>query len=107
MISNGFRIHEFNKCVYSKFTGKRGVIICLYMDDMLIFGRDQDIIENTKKFLSSSFVMKDMSITDIILGIRIKRDNNSLILTQTHYSEKILKRFNQYDSATISTPFDS
>ncbi|GKB82502.1 hypothetical protein Tco_0949397 [Tanacetum coccineum] len=39
----------------SKFdeTGK-GVIICLYVDDMLIFGTDQVQVDLTKEFLSSS-----------------------------------------------------
>ena len=107
IVSNGFRIHESDKCVYSKFTGNRGVIICLYVDDMLIFGIDNEVIESTKTFLSSSFSMKDMGIADIILGIRIKRENNKLVLTQSHYIEKILKKFNQFNSAPMSMPFDS
>ena len=39
---------------------KNGVIICLYVDDMLIFGTDLKQVEITKAFLSSSFDMKDM-----------------------------------------------
>ena len=50
--------------------------------------------------------MKDMDSADVILGIRIKRENDKLILTQSHYIEKILKKFYQYDSTTMSTPFD-
>ena len=105
IISNGYRIHESDKCVYSKFSGKRGVVICLYVDDMLIFGTDLEIIESTKQFLSSNFQIKDMGNADVILGIRIKRENDKLILTQSHYIEKILKKFHQYDSTTMSTPF--
>ena len=73
---------------------------------MLIFGTDLVIIESTKQFLSSNFQMKDMGSADVILGIRIKRENDKLILTQSHYIEKILKKFNQYDTTTMSTPFD-
>ena len=73
---------------------------------MLIFGTDLEIRESTKKILSSNFQMKDMGNADVILGIRIKRENDKLILTQSHYIEKILKKFNQYDSTTMSTPFD-
>ncbi|GKD03447.1 zinc finger, CCHC-type containing protein [Tanacetum coccineum] len=42
VLSNGYLLKQADKCVYSKFdeTGK-GVIICLYVDDMLIFGTDQ------------------------------------------------------------------
>nr|GEV52389.1 zinc finger, CCHC-type [Tanacetum cinerariifolium] len=52
--------HE-SMCVYSKFDASgKGVMICLYVDDMLIFGTDQDQVNKTKEFLSSKFDMKDL-----------------------------------------------
>ncbi|GKC69754.1 zinc finger, CCHC-type containing protein [Tanacetum coccineum] len=43
VLSNGFSLNQADKCVYSKFDASgKGVIICLYVDDMLIFGTDQD-----------------------------------------------------------------
>ncbi|GJU65264.1 zinc finger, CCHC-type containing protein [Tanacetum coccineum] len=58
-----------DKCIYSKFdeTGK-GVIICLYVDDMLIFGTNQVQVDLAKEFLSSRFSMKDMGEADVIIG---------------------------------------
>nr|GEX58099.1 hypothetical protein [Tanacetum cinerariifolium] len=47
----------------------KGVIICPYVDDMLIFGTDQVQVDLTKEFLSSRFSMKDMREADVILGI--------------------------------------
>ncbi|GJS26838.1 zinc finger, CCHC-type containing protein [Tanacetum coccineum] len=42
VLSNGYLLNQANKCAYSKFdeSGK-GVIICLYVDDMMIYGTDQ------------------------------------------------------------------
>ncbi|GKF39454.1 zinc finger, CCHC-type containing protein, partial [Tanacetum coccineum] len=59
--------------MYRKFdkSGK-GVIICLYVDDMLIFGTEKVQVDLTKEFLSSKNSMKDMGEADVILGIRIK-----------------------------------
>ncbi|XP_071740479.1 secreted RxLR effector protein 161-like [Rutidosis leptorrhynchoides] len=96
-----------DKCVYNKFDHKRkGVIICLYVDDMLIFGTDEDQVNKTKKFLSSKLLMKDMGVTDVILGIRIKRDSKCITITQSHYIEKILKKFNCENCSSVSTPID-
>nr|GEW03469.1 zinc finger, CCHC-type [Tanacetum cinerariifolium] len=76
---------EADKCVYSKFDASgKGVIICLYVDDMLIFGTDQDQVNKTKKFLSSKFDMKDLGEVEAILGIRIKRGNNDPIVKFQH-----------------------
>ncbi|GJW04992.1 zinc finger, CCHC-type containing protein [Tanacetum coccineum] len=104
VLSNGFVLNQSDKCVYCKFdeSGK-GVIICLYVDDMLIFG-DQTQVDKTKEFLSSNFSMKDMGEADVILGIRIKRENKGLTITQSHYIEKIIKKFNCEGCGPVSTP---
>lgn len=107
ILADGFKINESDKCVYTKFDGKgNGVIICLYVDDMLIFGTDLEQVQLTKSFLSSKFDMKDMGQADVILGIQIVRDEKSITLTQSHYIEKVLKRFNHFDCAPVSTPLD-
>ncbi|GJW26420.1 zinc finger, CCHC-type containing protein [Tanacetum coccineum] len=59
--------------------------ICLYVDDMLIFGTDQVQVDLTKDFLSSRFSMKDMGEADVILGIRIKHESNGLSISQSYY----------------------
>ena len=107
VLSNGFKVNESDKCVYSRFINNKGVIICLYVDDMLIFGTDLEQVQNTKEFLSKNFDMKDMGEADVILGIRIIKNNDGLILTQSHYIEKVLKRFEHFDSTPVSTPYDS
>lgn len=48
-------------------------------------------VEMTKSFLSSSFSMKDIGEVYVILGIKIIKDKGRLILSQSHYIEKILK----------------
>ena len=44
MMSNGFKINECDKCVYVKNTNNGCVIICLYVDDLLIMGSNDDTI---------------------------------------------------------------
>ncbi|GJY78268.1 zinc finger, CCHC-type containing protein [Tanacetum coccineum] len=107
VLSSGYFLNQSDKCVYSKFDGSnKGVIICLYVDDMLIFGTNQNQVNKTKKFLSSKFSMKDMGEADVILGIKIKRENKGIVITQSHYIEKILKKFNHEDCSPVSTPMD-
>ena len=40
--SNGYKVSDADKCIYTKFIDGRGVIICLYVDDMVTFGIDTD-----------------------------------------------------------------
>nr|GEV36279.1 zinc finger, CCHC-type [Tanacetum cinerariifolium] len=107
VLSNGFSLNQADKCVYSKFDASgKGVIICLYANDMLIFGTDQDQVNKTKEFLSSKFDMKDLEEAEVILGIKIKRGNNGVSISQSHYIEKILTKFNFSNCSPIYTPVD-
>ncbi|GJZ30954.1 zinc finger, CCHC-type containing protein [Tanacetum coccineum] len=108
VLSSGYLLNQANKCEYSKFdkTGK-GVIIFLYVDNMLIFDTDQVQVNLTKKFLSSKFSMKDIGEADVILGIRIKHESNGIAISQSHYIEKVLKKFNYFDCTPVSTPIDT
>nr|GEX92334.1 zinc finger, CCHC-type [Tanacetum cinerariifolium] len=63
-------------------------------------------VDKTKKFLSLKFSMKDMGEADVILGIKIKRENKGIVITQSHYIEKILRKFNREDCSSVSTPMD-
>ncbi|GJX43237.1 hypothetical protein Tco_0259913 [Tanacetum coccineum] len=47
-----------------------------------------------------------MGEVDVILGIKIKRENKGILITQFHYIEKILKKFNREDCFPMSTPMD-
>ena len=44
-----------NVCMYSKFTKDFGVIICLYVDDMLSFSTNMIGIVETKRYPISIF----------------------------------------------------
>ncbi|GJZ65491.1 putative reverse transcriptase domain-containing protein [Tanacetum coccineum] len=45
--------------------------------------------------------------TDVILGIRIKHKSNGIAISQSHYIEKVLKKFNYSDCTLVSTPLDT
>nr|GEU39654.1 zinc finger, CCHC-type [Tanacetum cinerariifolium] len=64
------------------------------------------LVDKTKKFLSSKFSMKDMGEADVILGIKIKRENKEIVIRQSHYIEKILKKLNREDCYSVITPMD-
>nr|GEY08141.1 zinc finger, CCHC-type [Tanacetum cinerariifolium] len=48
------------------------------------------------------FSMKDMGKIDVILAIRIKHESNGIAISQSHYIEKVLKKFNYFDCTPAS-----
>nr|GEX55756.1 hypothetical protein [Tanacetum cinerariifolium] len=73
-------------------SGHERVIICLYVDDMLIFGTDQDQVNKTKEFLSSKFDIIDLGEAEVILGIKIKRGNNDPTVKFRHNNETLVSQ---------------
>ncbi|GKF61886.1 zinc finger, CCHC-type containing protein, partial [Tanacetum coccineum] len=68
---------------------------------------NENKVDLTKELLSSRFSMKDMGEVDVILSIRIKHESNRIAISQSHYIEKVLKKFNYFDYTPVSTPMDT
>jgi hypothetical protein len=67
--------------VYYHHGGGQGVILCLYVDDILIFETRLDAINEVKTFLCQSFDMKDMGDADVILNTKLIKGENEITLT--------------------------
>ena len=106
LVTNGYSINDAGKCIYSKYENNTCVVICLYVDEMLIFGTSLKVVCETKKLLGSKFDMKDLGETEVILEIKITRTPNGLKLSQEYYVEKILRKFEHFDCKPVSTPYD-
>jgi len=107
ILSHGFKHNNADKCIYFKFTNDFGVIICLYVDDLLIFGTNMQGVDDTKKYLTSQFKMKDLGEVDTILGIKVNKHSGGYSLCQSHYIEKVLLKFNYLKFKEANTPYDS
>ena len=57
---DGFVVNEADTYVYYRYGGGEGVILCLYVDDILIFGTNLNVIKEVKDLLSNNFEMKDL-----------------------------------------------
>jgi hypothetical protein len=92
--------------VYHRHGGSQGVILCLYVDNILIFGTSLYVINEIKTSFYQSFDMKDLSEVDVILNIKLIKGENEIALTQSHYVENVLSHFGYKDSKPSPTPYD-
>jgi hypothetical protein len=98
LMSVGFIVNEADKCVCYRFGEGEGVILCLYVDDILIFRTSLNVIKEVKEFLSQNFEMKDLREADVILNIKLVREGDGgVTLLQSHYVENVLSRFGYSD----------
>ena len=83
------------------------VIICLYVDDMLIIGTNLNIVESTKLSLSTTYDMKNRGEVNKILGVKVIRNENGIMLSQENYVERLFKRFEWLEVTYVATPYDT
>ena len=73
---------------------------------MLIVGSNDKMVKSTKDMLNLRFDMKDMGLANVILEIKVSRTPDGLVLSNSHYVDKILEKFNKDSSGVARTPID-
>jgi hypothetical protein len=107
LIATGFAVNEADTCVYYRYGGGESVMLCLYVDDILIFVSNLNVIEEVTNLLSSNFEMKDLGEADVILNIKLVREGDGgVTLLQSHYVENVLSRFGFSDCDPAPTPYN-
>jgi hypothetical protein len=71
---------EEDHYMYLKCSNNSFIILPLYVDDILIDRNNKEMIDTTKKWLSSNFEIKDMGEANYILGVKIIRDHAKRLL---------------------------
>jgi hypothetical protein len=93
-----FKENEEDNCIYVKFRSRKFIFLILYVDDILLASSDVSLLLETKRFLSSNFVMKDLGEASFIIGIEIHQDRRKRVLrlSSKAYLEKVLKKFSMH-----------
>lgn len=86
-----------------KSVGNNLLIIAIYVDDGLAASNDSEILREVIEHLKSKFEITTMD-AKCFVGIQIRRDLEGVIIHQTAYAQKLVKRFEPYDSKMLATP---
>jgi hypothetical protein len=81
------------------------LLLVLYVDDLLITSFSTSVIVAVKRILHDRFLMMDMGLLHLFLGLEISQDASSIKLSQAKYARDILERFHMIDCKSTPTPF--
>ncbi|KAJ0795409.1 putative RNA-directed DNA polymerase [Helianthus annuus] len=110
-IDEYFQSHGFKKCVYEhtlfiKVSKEARMVICLYVDDLIIASDSLKMINQFKCSMKKEFEMTDLGNLHYFLGMEVKQENGNIMLSQRKYAENLLERFNMKHCKSISTPME-
>ena len=90
--------------MFIKRSGAEIDIIGIYVDDIVMVGTDA-AVEMAMKDLKAEFKVKDLGIISYCLGLEVNQTSSGVLLRQSNYITKVLKRFNLMEvSKAAKTP---
>ena len=106
-LRNGLIKRGFTQCVNEPcLFSKNGVIILVYVDDCLFFGKNGQILDETIEDLKQEFDLKHEGDVGAFLGIDIVRneDDGSFTLKQPYLIKKVLDTVGMSECSPARTP---
>ena len=102
----GFQRLECDWTIFQN--AKRGILIGLYVDDMIIVAKDIKDINTLRIELSDIYKVKDLKEINLCLGQRVTRDRKlgTLWIDQERYIQECLDYFKLNDLAEANSPVD-
>ena len=103
LLKEGYVNNPICPCVFIKKSKTGFAIIAVYVDDLNLVGTPEELT-NTAEYLKKEFEMKDLGKTKFCIGLQIEHFPNGVLVHQSTYIKKILKRFNMDKAHPLSSP---
>lgn len=101
LLSLGFTQLKFCNCVY---TLNSNVILMLYVDDMVILSKNENLCKKTTELIASKFDIKVLGKTNRLLGVDFVEKEFKVSLHQHAYIDKICEHFSKFNFPVSSVP---
>ena len=103
----GFSQSKSDPCIYVS-GGEDAFYIGVYVDDMILAGKDKAKMKALKEELSSKFDIKDLGKLSNFLSMSIvqNREEGETWIGQPTYTEKLLTKMGMSDCKPVKTPVD-
>ncbi len=106
--SLGFQVSKYDPCLYTLTVDGMCVVLVVYVDDVLVTGTCDAMVDQVKQHLKSRFEMSDAGDCKFVLGIEVVHDatDGSVTLCQRRYVQDMLHRFGMDDCKPAASPVD-
>ncbi|KAH9130208.1 hypothetical protein LEN26_008745 [Aphanomyces euteiches] len=101
--SIGWKSSPHDPCLYTKRINGDIVVLCVYVDDFLLVTPTDGISDMFLTEMETKISLKRQCNAEFILGVKISRSGNRIILSQAAYALAVLKRFGMDKCAPTKT----
>ena len=90
-LQHGFHQSKSDYSLFTKGTGSSFVTLLVYVDDIIITGPSQHVLDSLKMFLRSQLKLKDLGSLKYFLGLEIAQSIAGIFFSQCHYTLQLLE----------------
>jgi hypothetical protein len=103
LISNAFKVGKADPTLFTK-TCNGDLFVCqIYVDDIIFGSTNQKSCEEFSRVMQK-FEMSMMGKLNYFLGFQVKQLKDGTFISQTKYTQDLLKRFGMKDAKPAKTP---
>ena len=93
LLSLGFKKSQSESTLYIRKINADILIISLYVDDLLVTGSNQCLMDKFKAAMEKVFEMTDLGDMYYFLGMEVHQNQHEIFICQQKYAKEILKKF--------------
>lgn len=105
LLDRGWLPCNYDECVFLHKT--KHLILTIYVDDLNIFGPDENTVLSFRDEISNGFRMTDAGNVAYYLGIQVERTRQTVRLHQEGFARQIINRYNFSGSRSVATPVNT
>eukprot|EP00253_Pinus_taeda_P005666 PITA_05666 len=107
LLKLNFKCYDLDDAtLFVKKVGKIFVYLVVYVDDILMTGKNESYIASIKKELRKGFEMIDLGYVHYYLGIEVMQQLKSIFLSQKKYIGDLLNKFGMTECNPLTTPME-
>ena len=104
LIANAFKVGKADPTLFTK-TCDGDLFVCqIYVDDIIFGSTNQKSCEEFSRVMTQKFEMSMMGELNYFLGFQVKQLKDGTFISQTKYTQDLLKRFGMKDAKPAKTP---
>ena len=103
LLKEGYANNPICPCIFIKKSKTGFAIIAIYVDYLNLIGTLEELIRTTN-YLKREFEMKDLGKTKFCLGLQIEHFPTGILVHQSAYTKKNLKRFYMNEAHPLTSP---
>jgi hypothetical protein len=104
LIANAFKVGKADPTLFTKTCGGDLFVCQIYVDDIIFGSTNQKSCEEFSRVMMQKFEMSMMGELNYFLGFQVKQLKEDTFISQTKYTQDLLKSFGMKDAKPVKTP---